>query len=171
MIKTDRLGSYRSRTAPSHPHSGEKKDVDMLNSMKSSAPEKDRNALANATEVMRRMVQPYDPALGEAGADDESGNRLLHWLRNVRGHGQSEYDRNPDNYTLPVGTRRPLDCDYCKSPNLFALKPLPSSSLKGRRCRTALIPFTRNYQLTDGNDAASKKNWPPLAARGTSKFS
>jgi hypothetical protein len=36
-----------------------------------------------------------------------------------RGHGQSEYDRNPDNYTLPVGTRRPLGCDYCKSPNLF----------------------------------------------------
>jgi hypothetical protein len=55
----------------------------MLNSMKSSAPKKDRNASANAAEVMRRMVQPYDPGLGEAGADDESGNRLLHWLRNV----------------------------------------------------------------------------------------
>jgi hypothetical protein len=55
------------------------KKKDMLNSMKSSPPEKDRNASANATEVMRRMVQRYDPGLGEAGADD--GNRLLHWLR------------------------------------------------------------------------------------------
>jgi hypothetical protein len=36
-----------------------------------------------------------------------------------RGHGQSEYDRNPHNYTLPVGTRRRLGCDYCKRPNLF----------------------------------------------------
>jgi hypothetical protein len=36
-----------------------------------------------------------------------------------RGHGQSEYDRNPHNYTLPVDTRRPLGCDYWKSPNLF----------------------------------------------------
>src|SRR5437870_10559072 len=34
----------------------------MLNSMKSSAPEKDRNAAANATEVMGRTVQPHDQA-------------------------------------------------------------------------------------------------------------
>src|SRR5262249_57251266 len=43
----------------------------------------------------------------------------------------------PAKLILPVDTRRPLGCDYCKSPN--RLKPVPSSSPKGRRCRTALI--------------------------------
>src|SRR6516165_11085421 len=39
-----------------------KKEVDMLNSMKSSATEKDRNAAANAPDVMGRVVQPHDQA-------------------------------------------------------------------------------------------------------------
>src|SRR5262249_1409824 len=29
-------------------------------------------------------------------------SRGLCWRFDYRGHGQSEYDRNPDNYTLPV---------------------------------------------------------------------
>ena len=37
----------------------------MLNSMKSSAPEKDKNAAANAAEIMGRTVQPHD----QAGSD------------------------------------------------------------------------------------------------------
>jgi cytoskeletal protein CcmA (bactofilin family) len=39
-----------------------KKEVDMLNSMKSSATEKDRNAATNAPDVMGRVVQPHDQA-------------------------------------------------------------------------------------------------------------
>src|SRR5260370_13723083 len=41
---------------------GEIKEVEMLNSMKSSAPEKDKNAAANAAEIMERTVQPHDQA-------------------------------------------------------------------------------------------------------------
>jgi cytoskeletal protein CcmA (bactofilin family) len=43
------------------------KGVDMLNSMKSSAPEKDKNAAANVTEVMGRTVQPHDQAWARPG--------------------------------------------------------------------------------------------------------
>jgi cytoskeletal protein CcmA (bactofilin family) len=43
------------------------KGVDMLNSMKSSAPEKDKNATANATEVMGRTVQSHDQAWARPG--------------------------------------------------------------------------------------------------------
>jgi cytoskeletal protein CcmA (bactofilin family) len=43
------------------------KGVDMLNSMKSSAPEKDKNAAANATEVMGRTVQSHDQAWARPG--------------------------------------------------------------------------------------------------------
>src|SRR5215471_18542601 len=38
------------------------KGVDMLNTMKSSAPEKEKSAAANAPEVMGRTVQPHDQA-------------------------------------------------------------------------------------------------------------
>src|SRR2546430_158564 len=38
---------------------GETKEVEMLNSMKSGVPEKDKNATANAAEVMGRSVQPH----------------------------------------------------------------------------------------------------------------
>jgi cytoskeletal protein CcmA (bactofilin family) len=41
--------------------------VDMLNSIKSSAPEKDKNAAANATEVMGRTAQPHDQAWARPG--------------------------------------------------------------------------------------------------------
>jgi hypothetical protein len=39
----------------------------MLNSMKSSASEKDKNAAANVTEVMGRTVQPHDQAWARSG--------------------------------------------------------------------------------------------------------
>ena len=55
----------------------------MLNSMKSGAPEKDKSVAANAPDVMGRMVQPHDQALGEVRAHDKSGNGLLHRLRHV----------------------------------------------------------------------------------------
>jgi cytoskeletal protein CcmA (bactofilin family) len=46
--------------------------VDMLNSMKSSAPEKDKNA-ANATEVMGRTVQSHDQAWARPGPTMKGG--------------------------------------------------------------------------------------------------
>src|SRR5262249_3478132 len=39
---------------------GEIKEVKMLNSVKSSVPEKDKSAAANAAEVVGRTVQPHD---------------------------------------------------------------------------------------------------------------
>src|SRR6516162_8494933 len=39
---------------------GKIKEVEMLNSTKSGVPEKDKNAAANAAEVMGRTVQPHD---------------------------------------------------------------------------------------------------------------
>jgi cytoskeletal protein CcmA (bactofilin family) len=44
----------------------------MLNSMKSSAPEKDKNAAANAAEVMGRTVQPHDQAWARPKAGTDS---------------------------------------------------------------------------------------------------
>src|SRR5215510_7343842 len=41
---------------------GEIKEIEMLNSMKSGAPEKNRNAAANAGEVIGTTVQPHDQA-------------------------------------------------------------------------------------------------------------
>jgi cytoskeletal protein CcmA (bactofilin family) len=41
---------------------GEIKEIEMLNSMKSGAPEKNRNAAANAVEVIGTTVQPHDQA-------------------------------------------------------------------------------------------------------------
>jgi cytoskeletal protein CcmA (bactofilin family) len=45
----------------------------MLNSIKSGAPEKDRNASANATEVMGRMVQPHDQAWARSEPTTKAG--------------------------------------------------------------------------------------------------
>ena len=42
------------------------KEVEMLNSAKSDVPEKDKNAAANAAEVMGRAVQPHDQAWGRS---------------------------------------------------------------------------------------------------------
>ena len=41
-------------------HAEEIKEVEMLNSTKSGVPENDKNATANAAEVMGRTVQPHD---------------------------------------------------------------------------------------------------------------
>ena len=45
----------------------------MLNSMKSSATEKDRNAAANAPEIMARMVQPHDQAWARSEPTTKAG--------------------------------------------------------------------------------------------------
>ena len=45
---------------------GEIKEVEMLNTTKSGVPEKDKNAAANAAEVMGRAVQPHDQAWGRS---------------------------------------------------------------------------------------------------------
>jgi cytoskeletal protein CcmA (bactofilin family) len=50
-----------------------KKEVDMLNSMKSSATEKDRNAAANAPDVMGRVVQPHDQAWARSEPTTKAG--------------------------------------------------------------------------------------------------
>src|SRR5215831_11893470 len=50
-----------------------KKEVDMLNSMKSSATEKDRNAAANAPDVMGRVVQPHDQAWARSEPTTKTG--------------------------------------------------------------------------------------------------
>src|SRR6516165_9495578 len=67
---TERMGQQQhsvvEQVAASPPvGAGEIKEVEMLNSMKSSAPEKDKNAAANAAEVVGRTVQPHD----QAGSD------------------------------------------------------------------------------------------------------
>src|SRR5262249_14703856 len=49
-----------------------KKEVDMLN-MKGSATEKDRNAAANAPDVMGRVVQPHDQAWARSEPTTKAG--------------------------------------------------------------------------------------------------
>ena len=49
---------------------------------------------------LARTASDFDP-LAAALADDPAKPRLVLAL-DYRGHGQSEYDRNPDNYALPV---------------------------------------------------------------------
>jgi pimeloyl-ACP methyl ester carboxylesterase len=66
---------------------------------------------------LARTAADFHPLAAALAVDPGKPRRVL--ALDYRGHGQSEYDRNPNNYTLPVGTRRPLGCDYCKSPNLF----------------------------------------------------
>src|SRR6516165_9133702 len=58
----------------SHPHTGgKKKEADMLNSMKSGAPEKDKSVAANAPDVMGRMVQPHDQAWARSEPTTKAG--------------------------------------------------------------------------------------------------
>jgi len=57
----------------SHPHNRRKQEVDMLISTKSGAPEKDRNAAANAPEIMGRMVQPHDQAWARSEPSTKAG--------------------------------------------------------------------------------------------------
>jgi cytoskeletal protein CcmA (bactofilin family) len=45
----------------------------MLNSTKSGVPEKDKNAAANAAEVMGRTVQPHDQAWGSSAPTTKAG--------------------------------------------------------------------------------------------------
>ena len=45
----------------------------MLNSMKSSATEKDRNAATNARDVMGRVVQPHDQAWARSEQTTKAG--------------------------------------------------------------------------------------------------
>src|SRR6266576_4453894 len=49
---------------------------------------------------LARTAADFDP-LATALSDDPAKPRLVLGL-DYRGHGRSEYDRNPDNYTLPV---------------------------------------------------------------------
>jgi cytoskeletal protein CcmA (bactofilin family) len=62
--------SAGSRIAPSYRR---KKEVDMLNSMKSGAPEKDKSAAANAPEIVGRMVQPHDQAWARSEPTTKAG--------------------------------------------------------------------------------------------------
>jgi len=48
-------------------------EVEMLNSMKSDAPEKDKNAAANAAEVMGGTVQPHDQAWARSEPTTKAG--------------------------------------------------------------------------------------------------
>jgi cytoskeletal protein CcmA (bactofilin family) len=59
-----------SRIAPLYPR---KQEVDMLTSTKSGVPEKDRNASANAPEIMGRMVQPHDQAWARSEPTTKAG--------------------------------------------------------------------------------------------------
>jgi cytoskeletal protein CcmA (bactofilin family) len=49
------------------------KEVEMLNSMKSSATEKDKHAAANAAEIMGRTVQPHDQAWARSDPTTKAG--------------------------------------------------------------------------------------------------
>jgi hypothetical protein len=50
----------------SRPSAPAKKEVDMLNSFKSKAPEKDKNATANAAEAIGKMAQPQHSVVEQA---------------------------------------------------------------------------------------------------------
>src|SRR5215813_8998303 len=52
---------------------GEIKEVEMLNSTKSGVPENDKNATANAAEVMGRTVQPHDQAWAKSEPTTQAG--------------------------------------------------------------------------------------------------
>src|SRR6516165_4354489 len=52
---------------------GETKEVEMLNSMKSGVPEKDKNATASAPEVLGRTVQPHDQAWARSEPTTKAG--------------------------------------------------------------------------------------------------
>src|SRR5262252_3228440 len=52
---------------------GEIKEVEMLTSMKSGVPEKDKNATANAPEVLGRTVQPHDQAWARSEPTTKAG--------------------------------------------------------------------------------------------------
>jgi cytoskeletal protein CcmA (bactofilin family) len=57
------LAQSCAQMTPNQPFcTGEIKEIEMLNSMKSGAPEKNRNAAANAGEVIGTTVQPHDQA-------------------------------------------------------------------------------------------------------------
>jgi cytoskeletal protein CcmA (bactofilin family) len=49
------------------------KEVEMLNSVKSGVPEKDKNATANAPEVLGRTVQPHDQAWARSEPTTKAG--------------------------------------------------------------------------------------------------
>src|SRR5262249_38411212 len=49
------------------------KEVEMLNSMQSSAPEKDKNAAANVAEIMERTAQPHDQARARSDPTTKAG--------------------------------------------------------------------------------------------------
>jgi hypothetical protein len=46
-------------------------------------------------------------------------SRGLRWYSIIAATANPNMTHNPHNDTLPMGTRRPVGCDYCKSPNLF----------------------------------------------------
>ena len=56
---------------------GETKEVEMLNSMKSGVPEKDKSAAANAPEVMGRTVQPHDQAWARSEPTTKAGSSCI----------------------------------------------------------------------------------------------
>src|SRR5262249_45014630 len=75
---TERMGQQQhsvvEQVAASPPvRAGEIKEVEMLNSMKSSASEKDKNAAANAAEVVGRTVQPHDQAWARSEPTTKAG--------------------------------------------------------------------------------------------------
>src|SRR6516225_9425154 len=51
----------------------ETKEAEMLNSMKSGVPEKDKNATATAPEVLGRTVQPHDQAWARSEPTTKAG--------------------------------------------------------------------------------------------------
>src|SRR6516162_10076289 len=75
---TERMGQQQhslvEQVAASPPvGAGEIKEVEMLNSMKSSASEKDKNAAANAAEVVGRTVQPHDQSWARSEPTTKAG--------------------------------------------------------------------------------------------------
>src|SRR5262249_54898992 len=82
---------------------------------------------------------------------------------------------------LPVDTRRPLGCDYCKSPNYssseagsfqFSQGPaMPNGSDRPPLKTTSLLAGTTLRRRKNGTRRHTRSSHGPLAARGTSKFS
>jgi hypothetical protein len=91
------------------------------------------------------------------------------------------HDRNPNNYTLPVDTRRPLGCDYCKSPNYSSSEAGSFQFSQGPAMPNALIAlhsklpaYWRERRCVQEKLARGDTPDPcmaPLPPGGTSKFS
>jgi hypothetical protein len=112
-----------------------KKEVDMLDSFKSKAPEKDKNAPANVVEVMGRTVQPQDPVVEPATARPDPTTKAgtassigsgMSIVGNIECNGPAQVSipKIPAGIRAVTQNQRIIRCDVCDHP--------PACNLHGR---------------------------------------